>query len=962
MSTILNSTDRVTSEDVMVQGADKTFQKTLSGSTLTGKAVRVEIYNLDPFAKAGEIYATITGASTIEYTIVSEDILTKHPQYTPRKVFGLKFYVEHGDGTETMYPGKGYQTMLAGGAARQDEVSFLQGIRGEAVEAKADAISARDVATAARDTAVIAETDIITAAINGNVVNTYALLPAASAVTSGTRYMVLEDEDASAQRTIYQSNGSAWTKVFNGLGTGANLNAGVSGGVAKVLADIADLEASDGASGQQRIVSDPSRGGLFEWVNSATANTGTIFSDGGSGYWKRVGIGPLNAKWFGAIADGSTDDRAEVAAMDAVTGSNYFPAGTYRIASNITIAAETHFDQGAKLKPDSGVTVTITGAINAGRSQIFDLSASGSVALSPGAAKVVPVEWFGATGDGATDDTTAINNAAGSVDDDQAVGFTPGKVYITSGPVSFECNVEGLGAQIISSSSTVAVNVGPTSGSTNISNKTVNLPAVTSAGGGTSAGILSIWAAATIIGVRVSNIRNSEIRCPRIDGFFGGLKVEPASGFVAYNHFFPGHIFNNKRNIWITEGASGYSNQNTFYNGLPDHTASLGTGVTGCYHLFIEDTAGSAYGAPNNNTFIGMTFETGGTVEYLMQVEGAYNQFVNCRWEAASSDIHFNGTGANHNKIIGGYNAETINVTETGAVTLRNEIDAPNRKTFQGDGTGRGFMAMNHTSSDVNAIMRMFNTSQNVHTATTQWLAEYCAGRTSYKATADTDFRLRFDHATGTILQGNGAGATTGEIGTTWGIGGAKDATIALYLRGDITTGAYQTGMSVESTLSGTSQSIAVLGSGVIKASTTVAFFAGLFAGNPTLGSGAAITDQYGVYIANQTRGTTNWGLYSVHTGHSYMAGPLHIGLATKPAAGTNYLLLGNSTELSSGVPGDSIALYQKDVSAGNTTLAVRTEGTGCYVAGTPSAATGAVATYWNGTLLYLTASTAAPV
>jgi hypothetical protein len=57
----------------------------------------------------------------------------------------------------------------------------------------------------------------------------------------------------------------------------------------------------------------------------------------------------------------------------------------------------------------------------------------------------------------------------------------------------------------------------------------------------------------------------------------------------------------------------------------------------------------------------------------------------------------------------------------------------------------------------------------------------------------------------------------------------------------------------------------------------------------------------------------------------------------------------------------DTVRLGSVDRSAGNTILALATEGTGAVVTGTPASATGAVVISVNGTVYYLTASTSAP-
>lgn len=141
---------------------------------------------------------------------------------------------------------------------------------------------------------------------------------------------------------------------------------------------------------------------------------------------------------YGADASGGTDSRTAISDADGAAGAGRaieYPAGTYRVDSNITITAHCVFHPGASIKPASGVTVTFNGRVFAPPDEVFDLSLGGSVVFAT-SSLTTPfyVEWWGAVGDGATDDTPAFQLAQNAL----AAAFpsgggilkgVPGKTY-----------------------------------------------------------------------------------------------------------------------------------------------------------------------------------------------------------------------------------------------------------------------------------------------------------------------------------------------------------------------------------------------------------------------------------------------------------------------------------------------------------------------------------------------------
>ena len=117
----------------------------------------------------------------------------------------------------------------------------------------------------------------------------------------------------------------------------------------------------------------------------------------------------VNAKDFGATGDGVTNDRAAVAAADAVvTEAIHFSAGTYLISTSLTIASAVVMEPGAKFSIPTGQTLTINGKFKGCLSQHFALTGTAAIVFGTNAVDGVRPEWFGAVGNASTDDSTAV--------------------------------------------------------------------------------------------------------------------------------------------------------------------------------------------------------------------------------------------------------------------------------------------------------------------------------------------------------------------------------------------------------------------------------------------------------------------------------------------------------------------------------------------------------------------------
>ena len=143
--------------------------------------------------------------------------------------------------------------------------------------------------------------------------------------------------------------------------------------------------------------------GTVYWSDvGGSDNDGTLFTPGsgpGTGRWLRITRNTWFVEWFGGDLD---------AAILAIGSDNItlVISSTVTLAQNTTAPAnvELVFTRGG-LIVDAGFDLTINGQMSAGSFPIF--SGTGTVVIASIKSQTIP-QWFGATGDGVTDDTAAV--------------------------------------------------------------------------------------------------------------------------------------------------------------------------------------------------------------------------------------------------------------------------------------------------------------------------------------------------------------------------------------------------------------------------------------------------------------------------------------------------------------------------------------------------------------------------
>ncbi len=253
------------------------------------------------------------------------------------------------------------------------------------------------------------------------------------------------------------------------------------------------------------------------------------------------------------------------------------------------------------------------------------------------------VEWFGATGNGTTDDTEAFQAAADYSKLSENPSGTPGALdlsyaktvvaksrttspYLISGTIYLKCSFDFSGASFKASptGTNCAIWVGTTSTNEvalwNINGK---FPA-------TMYSVNGVYGQGTAI--TVSSVENCQFDFGYVERYNIGLRVLGIQG-NARNIYRSGTFNGCRHGIWMdTVTASGFVNLNQFQGMTIINTTvpTEGTGeLTGYEAIVMTDDLGSL----NGNVFVGGGIDGFASARFLAITNGSYNTFRDFRME-----------------------------------------------------------------------------------------------------------------------------------------------------------------------------------------------------------------------------------------------------------------------------------------------------------------------------------------
>lgn len=269
----------------------------------------------------------------------------------------------------------------------------------------------------------------------------------------------------------------------------------------------------------------------------------------------------------------------------------------------------------------------------------------------------VNVKWFGAKGDGVTDDTIAIqaaSNYCSSILDDKTnistiniptLWFDNSYGYRSTGTITVDQNINVImdSALIVdfpSSQPIVGIIIGGND-STRVSSRGNNHKIDVRRKN------VSDWMSSTDVGVQFKSLFSSKAWIKRVDGFYYGVELTGT-----YNNVSLGEFRDNKIGLSLFHSSTQFTNQNTFIAGefavaggvnrlLPRFGIALedrGFGTSMNSHKFI----GQSYELQNISGTYAVTLADSSSCEFLKQrTEGSGNTFAHIKSGTISKNNKF---------------------------------------------------------------------------------------------------------------------------------------------------------------------------------------------------------------------------------------------------------------------------------------------------------------------------------
>lgn len=300
---------------------------------------------------------------------------------------------------------------------------------------------------------------------------------------------------------------------------------------------------------------------------------------------------------------------------------------TYTISTDTTVATAVEIPKGVMYSVASGKTLTfsVQPQIN-GDYQVF--TGDGTVQLG-----VSNPKWFGATGDGTTDDSAYFTAAIAAIAHSDSPGtgkrfvIPPGKYKIAN--VVYNVSDSQIDCQgmlmPISGTTGYTILIGNATSGSGTPNIIGNIR-VNSGSKGSVAGYSNVEA------VRIQNLNQSNITIDQAEGCKTGVMMASDGAGCAYNNIYFGSLMSNNRTVEFSNANGGWVNENKFYGGRFGWVSNYDTGAANDAYCHIYIPYDVTHGH-NGNIFISPSLE--GTFQFV-NVDASYNKVLMARTESSN--------------------------------------------------------------------------------------------------------------------------------------------------------------------------------------------------------------------------------------------------------------------------------------------------------------------------------------
>lgn len=360
----------------------------------------------------------------------------------------------------------------------------------------------------------------------------------------------------------------------------------------------------------------------------------------------------------------------------------------------------------------------------------------------------INVKTFGAVGDGVTDDTQAIQNAADYAFENGLVLGGRG-TFLTTQTLKLRGNVDLSGVTILFNGTGTSVEYGSEAEKTR--DILLKLPTIQK--------ITRTWT--NDIGVDIINTAESQIYVSKITDFGVGFQASAYGMGAAYNTVYLTHLENNEVNFKLkVADETGWVNENLIIGGRFSHFNTNDSHLENVSHMVFDAVEGAQY-QPNNNVFLKPSLE-GHIPYYTAIIFGSNNTIINGRYEGQGTQrIKFkdlNGIGSNHNLILNGYDSNLLEI-ESDPLSVRNSIETPLFSKTVGSNASGGIVNLQNKIGDSGSLIKLFSAQQDINNPN-DYVVDWTANELKIKARTDA-FPKFIINSNGRFYLGDGTAVPT---------------------------------------------------------------------------------------------------------------------------------------------------------------------------------------------------------